>query len=161
LHNTIKWVSALLFVYNIILGDVVVNATESSYKLIVLAAISIDCILLFYFIAYIYGLGSRRIMRSGKHERKGADVWVGLGLMKFKASLIIGIIFIYNMLLGLLLAQLTTNPFIVMAFVCADFFFIFYYVWLITVERLKEHKFKVAHADLIRQAVLEIKAQQA
>jgi hypothetical protein len=153
-----KWVTALLFLYNTILGYVVVNATIESYKLIVLGVISIDCMLLFYFIAYIYDLGSRRIMRLAKHGGKGVYTGASLGIMKVKVNLLIGIIFLYNMLLGLILAELTTNPFIVMAFVCVDFFFIFYYVWLITVERLREHKFKVEHADLIKHALLEIQA---
>lgn len=160
MRNAIKWVSALLFLYNIILGYIAVNATPVYYRLIVVTAISVDCMLLFYFIAYIYDLGSRRIMRQGKQEKKRESIWVDLGIMKFKANLLIAVIFIYNMLLGLLLGISTTNPLIVMSFLCADFFFIFYYVWLITVENLREHKFKVAHADLIKQAMLEIKSQQ-
>jgi hypothetical protein len=159
LHNTVKWVSILLFLYNILLGYVVVNSAMEMYKIPLLAAISVDCFLLFYFIAYVYELGSRRIMSIGK--KKSEDEWVGIGIMKVNVEVLIGVIFIYNMLLGVVLDELTNNPFIVIAFLCADFFFIFYYVWLITMERLWEHKFKATHAELIKQAMIEIKSQKA
>ncbi len=161
MNNTIKWVTALLFLYNLILGYVVTNATISAYKLVILAVVGVDCLILFYFIAYVFDLGSMRIMRLSKLAGKGTEKVAGLGLMKSRVNLIIGIILVYNLLLGLLLAEFTANPVIMVLFIGADIFFIFYYVGLIAAERMREHRFKVAHAALIRQAILEIRAQQA
>jgi hypothetical protein len=77
-------------------------------------------------------------------------------LVDKKGAVLVAILIAYNLLLGVFVAMVTTQPGIVLLFLSVDFFLLFYYFFTIIRERLKVYEFKKAHAEIIKKAEEEV-----
>jgi len=67
------------------------------------------------------------------------------------------ILVLYNITLGIFIVLNTTNPLAALLAVSADFILLFYYFKAAIMDRLQAYQFKKSHAELIKNAMSEVK----
>lgn len=64
----------------------------------------------------------------------------------------------YNAVIGAFI-EVTSGSFIIVLFLCIDFFLIFYYMWLLLRQNYGLFQFEKTHKDLIRKAREEVRSR--
>lgn len=145
------YITLFFFAYNMILGYVVTGFTAAAGKLPMLALVIVDYLLIYYFVSRSLSIFSK----EAKPVTRGDLVDI-CKLIDRKSELLLLWLVVYNIILGIFVIALTTNPIVVLLFLSVNFFFVFYYVFEVFLEEMKLQKFKKSNRNIIKKANAEL-----